>query len=277
MRLTQAQANEALKKLLPGVELVEDEATSEYDHDSFLSKVDENRSPVIRTLLQNELTNEITNRVTAKAGGTLRSELNRRTGIGLKELEGLKDSEAIEKALNFLSTSMSGTNEEQRKAAEAERASLLDKIKEAEESAKNIEAQWRSKYNERDMLDVLESSLKDIPLPETANRRDLTKFAIANLGDRVEFKYDEANRKVDMVNKLTGTTLLDKNEKQVVQFKELAQEFFTGLGLVQTDTRGKNAATETNRNGEDYGKSSNASFDGDGMAAAKAASAAMGG
>lgn len=247
MKLTQKQLLDLLSAIgLAGVELVEDEAQSEFDNDTALAAIDGNRRSVLEPQIKQALEGELKTSTEGRVLGGIRAMLARNTGVPhskLKEFPEDKMEDLIKFAINHKIGTLEGDKEQT--AAEFEKMvathnEAMEKTRQ-EYEAKLTES--NEKYVRRDKLDFVKTKLKDAPLPEKLDRDVAASDFMGYLQDKYHLSYDEAKKSV---------AFMDKNNPQVPAFNEAknahidimseAKAFFEPRALWVTDMRDKNPA-----------------------------------
>lgn len=254
MKITAAQQTELLKLLLPDVELVEDEAESEYDQDAALSAVDEGRTPLIEQKIKTTLHKTEFDKLTATLSSKLMKKLSALTGVPSADLNGLSDEDAIKKSLDFMDKKYSQDSSTLRAEYSQHVESTAAKIAEIERASAAAVAAANKRYIDRDIVEAIENEIKDCPLPEGVNRKKLAKQLRDDIERDHDIEFSEADRTVSIKNRTTGMDALNEAKTSKLGLKDFGKTLFTEMGIWQTDTRNADPLRPTNREGKDINK-----------------------
>lgn len=246
-KLTQKQLLDLAAAIgLEGVELVEDEAQSEFNLDTALSLVDGNRRNILEPMLRQELEPQIKTASDGKMLGAIRSMLVRTTGLShskLKEFSDDKIEDMFKAAIQHKVSSVEGNAEETTKK--------FDELVQAHNEAMNkANQEWEGKYNElntkyvsRDIKEALRGALKDAPLLQTADKDIAAGDFMKHLQDKYHLNFDEAKKMVALMDK-SNPAIPALNEAKNAQIDILgeAKSFFEPRGLWVKDMRHVNPA-----------------------------------
>jgi hypothetical protein len=244
-KLTQAQLIALVSGLgLAGVEVVENEADSDFDQDAALSLVDGNRRKILEPQIKGELEEGMRKEIEGRVNGSWRSALNRATGIThskIKDIESIDDM--LKVAIGHKVSAIEGNTEETTKKFE-------ELVKAHNDALEAKDKEWDTKYSElngkyvkRDMLGVLRTHLKEAPLPESLDRDIASEDFLNHLQNKYHLSYDEAAKAVSLMDK-TNPAIPALNEAKNAQIDILseAKSYFEPRSLWVKDMRGKNPA-----------------------------------
>lgn len=242
MKITQSQLLELLKVVgLKDVQLVEADEESEYDKDTALQAIDGSRKPIIAQQVLDEKEEELTKSITGMNGNILERQLVKQFGIAAKDLKGIeKNDEKIAFAIQQFMSKQSEEKQDVQAAIEEVRQALL-----AEHETKVAEIQTQlenanKKYIDRDVLEWVETSLKEAPISERADRKVIAKQFKNHLENQFALNYKEQDRLVELFDKTNpNKPALNSAKTGAPDVLELAKEFLTPLGIWETDMRGK--------------------------------------
>lgn len=237
---------------VPHVEIVDKDELSDYvvnketvTPDSLLVGIDTARESIIAPKVIAAKTGEIHSTVAGKINGALRSQLSQKTGIPAADLKDLDSAAAIQKAYDFLISTIGGD----KTTLIAERDSLMQKHSEAIK-AKDIEWQGKldgvtSKLTEKEIIARLVKDHNEAKgLPPTANKTELAKMFKSNLDSGYKVKYNEATDEIELYDKANPDTRVYTNDTKTAYAKasDLMKPFYTNIGLWNEDARTVNPA-----------------------------------
>lgn len=245
MKLTQSQLLSLLSGIgVADVEVVDDEAQSDFDNDALLSTIDANRRGILEPQIKSELEATVANAREGKLNGSWKSALHRATGIPRMDLEKIdKIDDAVKLAVQHKLALLEGDAQ----ATSAKVDELIQTHQQALEAQKSeYEKQLTAandKYIYRDKLDYVRSLLKEAPLPEGLDRDIAAKDYMKYLEDSYHVSYDEANRKAVLMDKNNPSLpALNEAKNAHIDFMAEAKNYFEPRSLWMKDMRGKNPA-----------------------------------
>lgn len=234
-----------LKDLGVDVVVVEDEADIEYDEKAIYEAIDANRA----LILEPKISEKVKSEIAGVSGSKLRRKLVQTTGVSRKVLDEIQDDdEAIKTALKFYEDKFSGDAQEMNRkfvelseSYEAERQAFENRVKE-------VESQWKHKYNSRNIVDEIETQyLSKIKLPKEANRKFLAKQFYDQLSQQYDLDFDETENKTIVRQKGKEFIAQNKQGTKPFDWKEAADDFIKPFGYPTSDTRDIDPAEEMNR------------------------------
>jgi hypothetical protein len=245
IKITAARAKELLN--LAGVqvaEIVNEGEDQGLDNNSLLSDIDKARMQYIKPQILQEVTESSTSAIIGKNMGKFRSALKRAfpelKDVPNSELDGMEYEDALKKAIEL----RDGKYGQDTAALRTEMEKLMqERVSEREafnsEKSKII-AEWKDKYTAKEINEILLNSvLKDAPLPNGFNRAAGAAMLREELATKYHLYYDEAAKAVELRAKDNHELPVYLDEKKV-SFKkpaDAAKEYFEGLGLWQKDMR----------------------------------------
>lgn len=243
MKLTQEQAIEALR--LAGVtaaEIVENEADSEYNGDTVLEMVDTAREPVVRPKHRAEYRAEVETQIAGKVGKELERDLRQTTGI-VRFSDGATDKQKIKEAMDFLSANKDKNKEDAQavinQMAEAHKAEI-DTLR--NELGEQLTASERKRV-EKELTGYYEGVIAEMPILETANKKELAKLGRQFMESRFSVRYDEDGNKVGYYDKTNPEApALNASKNNPLDDKEELKTYLSSLGVYKTDMRHNNPA-----------------------------------
>jgi hypothetical protein len=246
-KLTQQQLIDLVSGLgLAGVEVVENEADSDFDQNAALSLIDSNRRKILEPTLRNDIEAELKPAIEGRVLGGIRAMLARNTGLShskLKEFPEDKMEDMIKAAIGHKVGQIEGNTEETTKKFEELVKAHNDALEAKETEWTKKHAELNEKYVSRDMLDVLRGHLKEAPLPEGLDRDIAAKDLMSHLREKYHLSYDEAAKQVALMDK-SNPAIPALNEAKNAQIDILseAKGYFEPRSLWVKDMRGKNPA-----------------------------------
>lgn len=255
-KATLPQTLEALKAAGVDIEIVDNETDSTYDIDSVLSSIDDNRGKILKPKIAEELEQGAWEKATGKYGGLLRNKLCKETGIPISQLTKIeKDEDAIKAAIAYMNDNIQGEAAEVKKKFDeitTQHQKEIDELKSQHETALSAEKNIRIK---RDSLDYIKKEvLKDIPLPDGADRDIIAEDYYNSLTNRYGVTYDENGKKIDLYQKEKPSfPAMKDGTTQPILLAEDAKGFLSVRGMVKKDMRDVNPADAMkNANAQPY-------------------------
>lgn len=238
MKITANKAVDLLKKLgLQDVVLVDDEASVDFNESEAIEALDNARTPVIRTKIEQTLRDEITNRVTGTAGDKLRKALKELTGIAAADLKDLDDRAAVEKAIAHYASTLSSDSDKAKQQIDEMLAAHNKTLQDKENEYKTQLNALQRKITDRVVNEKIAEALKDAPFPEGADRNRLASLYKAHLEELYDIDIDESNNAVSLFVKNTKTPALSSDKNHLVSIADHREGYFTPLGLWKKDLR----------------------------------------
>lgn len=260
MKLTQSELTAFLQGIgITTVEIVDKEEESEFDKDELLTAVDDNRKQILKPLIESEVKERLISEAKGTAGGSLRSELARSTGMKRADLERIeKDADAIKAAIDYKMGLIEGDKAEtDKKVNEILEAHRLEK----ESLINDYDAKLQSanqKYIDRDINEFVAAQLKDAPIPKNADRNVLAKDFVKHLQDKYHLNYDEATKAAELYLKdKPDMPAMNAAKNAKISILDEAKEFLTPRGLWEKDMSGRSPEEEMAGRGQDYRPGSN--------------------
>lgn len=253
MKLTQKELLELAAVIgLEGVELVEDEAQSQFELNAALKSIDGNRRKVLEPQIKSELETDVKRDSEGRIHGTWRAALGRVTGLSnskLKDIENIED--AIKLAVSHKVEAVAGSTEDTTKKFEEMLLTHQQEIEAKDKEWSNKYGELNEKYVSRDMLDFFQTKLKDAPLPEKLDKSIAAKDLMNHLKDKFHLSYDEAKKVVALMDKENPTIpALNAEKNAQIDVLQEAKSFFEPRALWVTDMRDKNPAEAMGNRGE---------------------------
>lgn len=234
MKLTQQQLLDLVKAAgVQAVEVVDDEAQSEYNIDAILAEIDSQRVHVIKPKIVNEITKDLQGRVS----GTLKSELARKTGIVRNLLNDLNDEEAITLALQHREDKYSTDSKTMRENLDKMTAAHAAEKEEIETKYKAEIQAAKDRYIQRDIQDGIVKKLEKTALPDTADRKVVANTLKNILSQNIDFGYDEEKGEIIPYAKGTLNPALNLAGSNVFDWNERIEHALAPLGLIRKDMR----------------------------------------
>lgn len=236
MNISIEQANELLRELVGGVQVVADEAKadSEFNTDATIEKINKNAEASIKSKVESELKESVEASLTAKNMHSLRASLARNFGVNKRELEGME----IEDMIQLSKTKQSEVLNQDAKDWEQEREQLIKQHEEelnskVQELTTQLE-ESNNKYIQRDINSYMEGIVSNIPRAK-GDVKSHTKFAMYELKEQgIELKWDEETKSV--IPHKNGEPIRDKGNKSV-EIDSLIRPVLDTAGILQKDTR----------------------------------------
>lgn len=239
---------------VPHVEVVDEkDADKEYTLEANLSLIDASRGAILKPAYKQELESGLAASITGAKTGNLISALIKEFGIERKELEAItknpdfKTADLLAKAKELSSAKYSQDTEGLRNEltnATTTHQQALEAIKSDYEGRLSSANQ---KYIDRDIESTILEVLKDAPLPEKSNRLSLAKQLKAHLNENAHIHYDEVTKAISLRDKANKELPLLTTAKTEIKILDKAKEFFTDLGVWQTNTTSINPSDVMNR------------------------------
>lgn len=246
MKATQKQLLEFAQAAgVEAVEIVEDEAQSDFNMDTALQAVDSAREGIIRPRIETQLRDTIEKEISGLNGGKLDAWLVEHTGIKRADLKGLTDPQKVKAAKDFLVNQLEGDKQATQAKIEELRSTMEAERLEAVRSVEQERDQWKGKYIDRDLLEALQTELKGAPLPEKLDRSIAAKDLKSHLSELYHIQYNEQTKAIELFDK-ANTTMPALNGSQKVKIMDEAKAFFEPRNNWMTDMRGANPAAATN-------------------------------
>lgn len=245
MKVTTEQLLKFAQQIGANVELVEDDAQSEFDSNTLLSAIDENRKAILKPIIEDELRESVSTAIAGKVGGVLERALVKHTGIAAKELQGMSDTEKIDKAFTHYKSSFD--------TEKAEFAKQLDEViankdNERELQLTDLRTQLEvanQKYIDRDTKEYIASILKEAPLPEGADRNVFAGDLLNHIRSKYNVKYDEAKKTVELYSKeKPDMPAMNADKNARIGIIDEAKEYFEPRSLWVKDMRDVNPASK---------------------------------
>lgn len=240
MKFTAQQAIEALRAVgVPTAEIVEKPEDATYNQDDFLTQVDGNREPVIKTRIEES----ITEHVAGKQGGLLMETLKKTLGVPADTFVGCKtDKERIEKAAKWHAESISKEKEDFNQQLK----DLTDRLTEEHTTAlqaKDEELRLSNdKYTQRSMVEYYEGKLATAPIPKNADKKYLAEVLVNHFRNLHDLEYSEAEKKINYMQKGKKLPALNATGNNSFSDDEEIKNILTKTGVWQTDMRNQNPA-----------------------------------
>lgn len=260
MKLTQSQLIQLVQSAgLKGVEVVEDEAQSEFNLDDGLNAIDKSRKSIFEPQLEKDLTENLEKQISGKMLGTIRSMLSRASGLSNRKLEEAMQSsgeieDMVKTAFKHKESTMESAGEDvQKRVNELIEAHTKEKESLTQEFTQKI-TEAEQKYIDRDINEYLYSNvINKSPLPSTADKLLLTSDFKKHLRDKYNLSYNEAEKMLDLMDK-GNAKMPALNGSVKVDIMNEAQQYFSARGQWQTDNRNENPAKlmENAKGTEDY-------------------------
>lgn len=254
MKLTAQQAIQFLSSLgVSGAELVENETESDFNRESALSEIDNNRMPVLKSKYEAEWTPEFEKKIGGKIGGALERVLIRETGINQKSFtDGMSDSDKIKLAVQHLVSQSEQTQGEWQKQMSEMQQKQQDLIDAHEASLKEVENTWRSKFNQKEINAQYRSALDKAPISQRADKEALTADFAAYMANKYHLSYNEALKAVEYFQKDNpAIPAQSQSASGKIDLNTEMEQYFKPRGLWEVST----ANNEMPKFGEDYKKS----------------------
>lgn len=247
MKLTQKQLLDLLSGIgLAGVELVEDEAQSEFDNDTALAAIDGNRRSVLEPQIKQALEGELKTSTEGRVLGGIRAMLARNTGVPhskLKEFPEDKMEDLIKFAINHKIGTLEGDKEAHAKYIEELMETHNQTLNSTKQEYEGKLQQANERYVERDVIDYIETQLKSAPLPEKLDKRIAAQDFKKHLAEKYHLSYKEAERQVALMDKANpANPALNESKNAHIDILAEAKTFFEPRALWVTDMRDKNPA-----------------------------------
>lgn len=249
MKVTAKQITDLLSAAgVQDVEIVEDEATSEFNLDAALTAIDTAREGIIRPKIEGTLRETIEKEISGLNGGKLETWLNKHTGISRAAMKDKPDEDKIKLAINHLNAQLDGDKQ----GIQAKIDEILEKHNQDVEALKSeYETKLKGandKYNDRAIEDFIEAELKDFPFKSDVDKKLAIRDLKTDLKQRYDLTPDEANRSVKLFTKdKPGIEALNPAGTTKITVKDEANAYFTPRGQVAKDTRESNPADATNK------------------------------
>lgn len=260
MKLTQSQLIQLVQSAgLKSVEVVEDEAQSEFNLDDGLNAIDKSRKSIFEPQLEKDLTENLEKQISGKMLGTIRSMLSRASGLSNRKLEEAMQSsgeieDMVKTAFKHKESTMESAGEDvQKRVNELIEAHTKEKEALTQEFTQKI-TEAEQKYIDRDINEYLYSNvINKSPLPSTADKLLLTSDFKKHLRDKYNLSYNEAEKMLDLMDK-GNAKMPALNGSVKVDIMNEAQQYFSARGQWQTDNRNENPAKlmENAKGTEDY-------------------------
>lgn len=245
-KVTQQQLIDLLSKLTSqAVELVENEADSEFNEDGFLQSIDKSRSPIIKQLLQKDIHGE----AMRKTNDAYRKSVSAKFGVPLADLAGLESDEILEKAIAHYKENTPDSGKQQQ--------TKIDEMLAAhQKEVARINSEWEQKHNEvtgqltkKSMLDVLARYHKDAKgLPVDMNRDKAAEMFLTQLERMGIAKLNADGNDIEIYDRNDPTTrLLNQTKTATVGLSDLMKSHYSDLGLWKENTSDVNAVTAAGR------------------------------
>lgn len=238
MKLTPKQQTELLSSLLnEDVEVVENETDSDFDRGVAVDKIGASLMPTLKSQYEKEWREEFEPKIAGKVGGTLERMLIRETSIDGKLLKGKSDEEKIKIALEYkmgqLDKDKSEWQEELKRVGD-EKQALIDQY---EAKVKEVENDWRGKYNQKEINNFYRSQLDKAPLnPKTDKEiasRDFTQY----MATKYNLSFNEAANMVEYFQKdKPELPAQSKSASGKIEIMSEMEEYFKPRGLWETNT-----------------------------------------
>ena len=258
MKFTQKQLVDfALKAGVPVVEVVADDAASDYNEDTALKDVHKAVTPIIRPSIEAELTTALEPTLTGKITGQMYSLLAKESGLTRAELEKMKIGDAAQHAFTHIQTKLGGDTaalqkeitEMARKHTEA--IEKLTKDKDSEISVAN------QRYTDIGMKDYLNTNIvSKAPLLDTADKNYYTEQLLNVLKTKYHLTYDEAKKAVNTFKKDNpAMPALNESGTAVIDIAKEFEAIAKPAGVWKTDQRQVNPADQMKTQKlDEYGK-----------------------
>lgn len=241
-KLTQAQLTALLSKLLSqDVELVENDADSDFNEEALISAIDKGRTPIIKQLVSKDIHGQAL-RTTNTA---YRSSISKLFNIPLSEIEGLESEELLTRAMEaYKSTLPDAGKDAQKKIDEMLKAHADEKQKITQEFQQK-HSELESRLTRKSMIDVLRKYHKDASgLPEKANRDKLAEVFLSHLQGNAIVKLNDAGDEIELYDpKNPETRLLNSSSTANVSVSDMMKPYYLDLGMWNEDTRDVSATT----------------------------------
>lgn len=247
MNLTKSQLQQLLGSIgLAGVQVVDTDEESDFELDTALRSVDDERGKIIRPLVRAEMEGEVASSVAGRIGGTLERVLVRELNVDAKVFtKDMKDPEKIQVALAAYKSRLT---DEQKTAQQQIDEIITEHNKQLESLKTDYEGKLSTaneKYTGSKINDYLQGKLKEAPLPKDADRTVLSADFKQYLANKYHLSYDEVSNALGFYQKDNKEMpALNSNKTAQIDVMEEAKSFFEPRGLWAKDMRGVNPAAQ---------------------------------
>lgn len=245
MKFTQKQLVDfALKAGVPVVEVVADDAASDYSEDTALQDVHKAVTPILKSKIEADLTTSLEPTLTGKITGQMYGLLAKESGLTRAELEKMKIGDAAQHAFTHIQTKLGGDTA----ALQQEIKDLMKKqtdaiaLVEADRDTKVGEA--NQKYINRDIKAFLaDNVVGKAALLETADKGYYAELLFNTLQSKYHLSYDEAKKAVAPFKKDNhAVPALNEAGTSVIDFMKEFEAIAKPAGVWKTDQRTVNPA-----------------------------------
>lgn len=246
MKLTQKQLTDLLQAAgVQHVEVVEDEANSDFSLDDALLAIDSAREHVIRPKIEQDVYDTRISKEIGKLHGTVNSLLVKHTGASRSQLDKINGlDERFDAAYKHREAQTQGSQDEIN-------AKFEEMLRNHEQEKQTITQQYesqlneaRNKYVQRDIQSNLATILNSAPLRDGVDRIIAANDFQKHLAEKYDLTYDEAGKKIQLLEKGGNTIALNEGKTQAIDIMSEAKNYFTPRALWQEDMRGKNPKQE---------------------------------
>lgn len=243
MKVTKKQLEELTSRIFQNVQVVEDDADDVTTIDELISELDNNRLPILRDRIKDEMHKELT----GKFSGSLKRQLIRQTGMSESDLSKFdKNEDAIAAAIAFKLSKVEGAQADVQKTIDeltANNASALETLKE-EYEGKLLDQ--KRKLEKREIYEYVRSQTKDISIREGVDTDELVDIIVSKISNNNDISLGEDGN-VSVTKKGSVAPALNKAGNALFSWKEAITDIITPLGCISTDTGGINPLNEMNK------------------------------
>lgn len=254
MKVTQQQALELLKTVgIKDVELVEDEKDSQYNSDAAIQLIDASRESIIKAKFDADQVTEANKAATGRALGTLKAALKRWSGAEEKMFtKDMTPDQMIETALAHYTNTIDQDKGEAQKQLDEILARHQQEKTQLEDAYKSQLSEANSKLTRRDIMEYIGQQMKDAPLRKGYDKNIAVEDAYNHLSSLYDLQWDEANKKVNLIDKKTKISALNEAGTLAVTPMDKIKPYFESRGAWATDMRDADPVTPTNQQGQPY-------------------------
>jgi len=249
MKLTNQNALDLLKTLgIQDVELVADDAASDYSQDAAIQLVDAARTPIISQKILTEETGKIHGEVAGKINNAIRNQLHKLTGVSKSDIEGKNSDEAMQLAFAHWAKTTGGDKEafaaQLNEVMASKDATLTQKEKEWADKYGALE----SKYTRKEIMDGLNGIYATAKgIKPTANKALLAGDFLTSLESEAIVKYNSESKEFELYDKTNpAIRLLDKSKNGFAKVEDRIKEYHSARDQWHEDARQENAVEKMN-------------------------------
>lgn len=253
MKLTQAQLQTLMSSIgLEAVELVDDDAQSDFDQDKALQAIDNTRMAIIKPRVERDNYDRMRTDVSAIVAKEATKIIKQITGVDAEKIKGVeKWEDVLQIGLEHMKGLSGADKAELQNEIERMVQNHQKALQERDARLQDTEKQWREKWSAREIKNYLnENVVQKSPLSQGADRFVLTDDLYNYIQSNYHVSYDEGKKEVKLFRKdKPEVPAMNETETEFVKLNDIAKNFFTPRGLWQTDMRNQRPDPTA---GEDY-------------------------